>query len=402
MIVYLHPHFEYPGGATRFVLQSASALVEAGHDVAIVASGRHRWPESTNPNLNFFWVDVPLSSSLAYWLLWPFWYYRVKRLLDRLPVTVLFPQVFPANLWGFVYRRQRQGMRCVWYCHEPSAFIHDPKVIRGISGYKRYLAMALRPLLVRLDVQVARSADSIIANSLFTASRATEVYGRCDAVVYPGVDLGTFAPVARKQPYFVSVARLTKFKRIDLVLEAIAILRQRHGLKVEYWVIGDGEERSSLEASVTRLDLSESVRFLGRLNDADLARVVASAQAVVVAATDEPFGLVPIEAMAAGTAVIASDSGGPRETVIEGKTGLLFDAGDAESLARRLKEFIFDFDANRMGADARSYVKDRFAWSSAAAALEQVFAPPLGNVGQPDGSQSRLNNDVGNLVGDTR
>lgn len=373
MIVYLHPHFEYPGGASRFVLETAKRLTIMGTSVVIVAGGRFRWPEEAYPEVAFKWVDVPVSSSIWFWVLWPLWYRRVRRVLDALSPTTLFPQVFPSNYWAFVYRSRHRSIRCVWYCHEPSAFVHDRRVIDGIRGMKRGIARALNPLLRAVDVWLARYADEIVANSIFTAERARAIYGRCDHVVYPGIDIDSYILPLEKSLYYVSVARLTRFKRIDLILEALEILRRRYGLEPLVKIIGEGDERDDLIRQSQRLGVQNQVEFLGRLSDEAVRSTIAKAKAALVPATDEPFGLVPIEAMAAGTAVIASNSGGPRETIRDGITGYLFDPGDADSLAKCMAQFEGEVDAMDLGRAARDEGARRFTWATTAQQLASVL-----------------------------
>jgi len=126
---------------------------------------------------------------------------------------------------------------------------------------------------------------------------------------------------------------------------------------------GDGEERANLIKLAQNMGLSQQVNFTGRLADEQVKEYMGKAKAVICPTTNEPFGLVPIEAMACGTPVIASNSGGPRETVIDGEVGFLFKPDDEYDLARKINILRSDHGLSmEMGLAARKHVVENFSW----------------------------------------
>jgi len=140
-------------------------------------------------------------------------------------------------------------------------------------------------------------------------------------------------------------------------------------------VAGSGPSLGSLREAARRLRLGRAVRFAGFVPDAELAALVAAADCVVVPSRYEPFGLVALEAAAAGTPVVASDVGGLREFVAHGRTGLSFRAGDAGGLADAVTEVLTDqVLARRLAKQARAVVRRDHDWAAIAARTIDVFA----------------------------
>lgn len=154
------------------------------------------------------------------------------------------------------------------------------------------------------DVAATRRTDYLIANSQNVARRILKFYGRGSAVVHPPVSVTRFALAEGPGDGYVVVSRLKSYKRIDLVVHAA------NRKQAKLTVIGEGPDRARLERLA-----GPTVRFTGRLSAADLARHVAQARALIVA-TEEDFGIAPLEANAAGRPVVAFARGGATETVI--------------------------------------------------------------------------------------
>jgi glycosyltransferase involved in cell wall biosynthesis len=147
-------------------------------------------------------------------------------------------------------------------------------------------------------------------------------------VVFPPVDTSRFEVSSTHQGYFLVVSALTRFKQIDIAVEALSHLPQ-HRLVI----IGDGAERAKLQSLAGR-----NVEFLGRKSDADTAQFFQNCRAVIFPGLED-FGIVPVEAMASGKPVIAYGKGGVTETVIAEKTGVFFDELSSQSLQDGLTRF---------------------------------------------------------------
>ena len=195
----------------------------------------------------------------------------------------------------------------------------------------RLAARASRPWLQRWDRARAQSLDHVVANSGFIARRIARVWGRWASVVPPPVELERFAGVplegAGSGGYFLWLGAFAPYKRLDVALDAFAEL----GLPL--WVAGGGQE----EARLARRSLPPNIRFLGKVEDAQVPELYRNARALIFTA-EEDFGITPLEAMACGRPVIALGRGGARETVTDA-TGLFFGEQTPASLAAAVRAF---------------------------------------------------------------
>jgi glycosyltransferase involved in cell wall biosynthesis len=214
-----------------------------------------------------------------------------------------------------------------------------------------------------------------VANSLFSSQLFNEAYGRnADCYIYPGVDLKRFRPAGKKQKYLFMVSRLTKFKNVSVAIEAMSRIKHK-----DYKLIigGDGEEKDNLVALAKKLNLSERVQFVGTVPSEDLARWYAEAKLVIFTSQNEPFGMVPLEALASGTPVIGMNSGGLRETLIHNQNGILLDHATPETLAHAIDDVLADgtkYDSLKKAARASSL---EFNWERHVAEWEAILEDRL-------------------------
>lgn len=176
-------------------------------------------------------------------------------------------------------------------------------------------------------------------------------------------------PVGSGVPVVIMVARMAPPKDQALLLEALAEVASPW----ELWLVGDGPEQAEHEARVAALGLGERVRFLGRR--ADVPELLAQAQVFVLASRQEGFPLSVLEAMRAGLPVVASDVGGTREAVEDGRTGRLVARGDREGMARALGDLLADPEARaRAGAAGRAAYEAGFTARKMVAGTREVYA----------------------------
>ena len=197
----------------------------------------------------------------------------------------------------------------VCYCHSPMRYAWDlqHQYLReaGLDrGVRSWLARYLLHRMRLWDYRTAAGVDDFIANSHFVARRIAKFYRREAAVIYPPVDIETFAPGDGKQDYYVTASRLVPYKRVDLVVEAFTGMPGRRLV-----VIGDGPEARRVAAKA-----GPNIELLGQQPLAALRGHLQRARAFVFAA-EEDFGIAPVEALACGTPVVAYGKGGALETV---------------------------------------------------------------------------------------
>ncbi|HUT37393.1 MAG TPA: glycosyltransferase family 4 protein [Planctomycetota bacterium] len=388
-IAIVHPSLAVKGGADNIVVWLAWGLGRRGHDVTIFTGGYDAalWPGEYTAGLNV----VVLRHTERF--------LRSTRLaLTRLGLVLSrklrgFDLVnchnWPANIW--VARARRMSGRfpkVVWYCQEPSRKLYweitDTNLVAHISraGHSQFDAhlreeaerdrraatrssrrMRSRARDIEFDRAALEMMDSVLVNSRFSKGSFEAVYGVSPALCYLGIPFGdAAAPSSGKGDYFCVVSPLRTRKNVQNVVEAMNVLVNQwnvQGLKLR--IVGDGVDRGALEGLVARYGLRPEVEFSGHLPDGELPGVYARARLAVYVPIDEPFGLIPLEAMACGTPVIASDHGGSLETVVHGETGLHVNPFQPEAIAAAIRELYFD-DARiaAMGARGRALVRERF------------------------------------------
>jgi glycosyltransferase involved in cell wall biosynthesis len=210
----------------------------------------------------------------------------------------------------------------------------------------------MEAILRRWDRHAAQSVSHLITQSRYVAERIRRVYGREAAIVPPPVEVSRFAGVpAHDGGYFLIVGRFEAYKRIDLAIEAC------RRLNLDLRIIGSGVD----EARLRRLAAgAERVRFLGPVDDARVVEELAGCRALLFPG-EEDFGLIALEAQAAGKPVIAYGAGGALETVLPGATGTFFDELTADALADALRRFDpGDYDPAAARANAAEYAPERF------------------------------------------
>jgi len=239
----------------------------------------------------------------------------------------------------------------ICYCHTPIRYVWAPEV-DDISN-RINLGPFKKPLLCYLkkhDLEFVDNVDLFIANSKTIQKRIKKSYHRDSELVYPPVDVDRFTPdKITKGDYYLCAGRLIPYKKTDIVVRAFNKLNKK--LKV----VGTGPEESSL-----RKVASDNIEFTGFVNEVKLIEVMQKAKALIFAA-DEDFGIVPVEAMASGTPVIAYSHGGATETVESGTSGVFFNSQDQDSIVQSIEKFErINIDPNSCIKQARKFDKRIF------------------------------------------
>jgi len=298
-------------------------------------------------------------------------------------LTQLSPLIMP------VVRETPSLYHVAWYrpiCPTGSKLLPGGEICRRPPGWvcHRSGCLPMRdwiPLMAQMRM-FRRNLDCfrmIVANSHATRRRLEAEGISPVGVLY----YGFLQRVARRplsDPPVVGFAgRLVREKGADVLVRAFASLTAEFP-QAGLWIAGDGPERAPLARLCSDLGIGANVRFLGHLSRDEVESHFDSAWVQVIPSTwEEPFGLVAPEAMMRGTAVIASASGGLPESVVDGKTGLLFPPGDAQSLSRALRSVLASKDlAESMGHAGRESVLDRFSESRFAESALSLYRQAAG------------------------
>lgn len=221
------------------------------------------------------------------------------------------------------------------YCHAPThyywarydEYIKNPGFGR-LDPLARLGLKALLGPMRRWDYKAAQWPHFIIANSNYTKEQIKKYYGRESAVIHPPVDIERFAGQAGEpRRGFIAAGRQTPYKRIDLAVEACG------RLELPLIVLGSGPEHKKL-----RRTAGKSVTFLAGKSDEEVAHYFKTSSAFIFPNADD-FGITAVEALAAGTPVIAYQAGGAMDFIEPGRNGLFFKEQTADSLATVLKNF---------------------------------------------------------------
>jgi len=222
----------------------------------------------------------------------------------------------------------------ICYCHTPTHFYwrHYNQYLSR-PGFRPYwlarigLRILLKPLR-KADYQAAQKIDHFIANSTHIQNDIKQFYNRDSTVIHPPVDIERFSNLNNgKRHGFVTLGRQTPYKRIDIIIQAC------NELGLPLTVIGNGPEHARLKAMA-----GPTITFMKKATDSEVEHALSSAEAFIFAA-HEDFGIAPVEAMAAGTPVIAYKAGGALDYVQPGVTGVFFEEQTAESLQKVLSTF---------------------------------------------------------------
>lgn len=225
------------------------------------------------------------------------------------------------------------GQVHVCYCHSPIRYAWDlyHQYLResGLNkGLKGFVAKCMLHYVRMWDYTTANRPDHFIANSAYIARRIKKVYNREATVIFPPVDVNSFTLTPAKEDFYLTASRLVPYKKVDLIVETFAQMPHK-----KLVVIGDGPDLNKVKAKATA-----NAQVLGYQPFDVLKDYMQRAKAFIFAA-EEDFGIIPVEAQACGTPVIAFGKGGACETVVHGKTGILYQEQTIPALSAALQEF---------------------------------------------------------------
>jgi glycosyltransferase involved in cell wall biosynthesis len=323
-IAVVHDYFTQLGGAEK-VAEELMRMLPGADLHATVAL-----PECMPPGL----MGVPVKTSWMQNLPGMRRYYRLYFLLYPLALPSLDLSGYDLVLssssgYAKGVRTNRDAIH-VCYCHTPMRWawsFENYSAREEMGAAKRLLLPHLVRGLRQWDVGASRQPDHFIANSETVAARIWRAYGRIAEVIHPPIDVQRFRPTQEQDDYYMVLARLVSYKRIDLAVQACNLLGRR------LLVIGDGPDRARLMTNA-----GPTISFLGLLSDAAVEHHAARCRALIFPG-EEDFGMAPLEVAAAGRPTIAYRAGGAVETIIDGVTGIFFDRQEPEDLAEAIARF---------------------------------------------------------------
>lgn len=259
--------------------------------------------------------------------------------------------------------RTRSDALHISYMHAPVQYywtLYDDYMKNPGFGWLDPLARVVLRLLIgplrRADYKAAQRPDVVVANSSYIQSELLKHYGRKSTIIWPNVDIETIQAITpsahAKREGFIICGRQVSWKRVDLAIAAA----QKLGQKLV--VVGDGPEHTRL---VRQANNDPNILFLPRYNGvSDIVERIREARGFLFPSV-EPFGIAPVEALAAGTPVIALKRGGSLDFIQEGENGLFFEEQTLDSLVASMKKFESrTFDASQVAKSAERFSEAAF------------------------------------------
>ncbi len=226
-------------------------------------------------------------------------------------------------LHGHQVTKSRKDQVIINYCHTPPRYYwsHYDEYRRDPGyGALNPIIRTLMPIMIprqrKKDLEAAKNVDVFIANSTETQRRIEKYYGKKSTVIHPPVDTKRFSPKKERGDHYVTIGRQLPYKRYDIAVEAA------NALKINLIVFGDGPMHEKLVAIAGPTIEFRNNRF-GNASDAEYEKAITSAKGFIYPA-EEDFGIVTVEALAAGTPVIGLAKAGTLDIVEDGVSGILF------------------------------------------------------------------------------
>jgi len=281
-------------------------------------------------------------------LLLPF----IKNAIDRWSFDEYDVVISTSSAWAKNIKFNKPT-RHICYCFSPARMLWDswPSYMTNqkLGPIGRFYITRLVSKLRLWDYYQAQNGTQFIAISDYIAGRIKKYYHRDSTVVYPPVDVTNFVgSKSQKEPYYLVLSVLAKYKNIELAIKAFSSSGHR------LIIAGDGPDSQRLR------DMSlgaNNISFVGRVSDAEKAKLLAGAKGFVFCSIED-FGITMVESIAAGTGVIALAGGGAKEIVKDGQTGVFYDSPDEASLNRAIVKY--EATILKAGSFNNSYVFDKF------------------------------------------
>jgi glycosyltransferase involved in cell wall biosynthesis len=372
-------YFPWIGGAEIFMQKLAEHLVNRGHQVDIV-TGLWSQPDFYTENwdkefevingVNVYRVKTARMKNVD--VLSCVWRMIRKTIeLDREhDYDIIHSHIFPAMVCGAAAKRDKKLLLTLQ---------------GGDIGEYKESNLIIRMLEMPFIYWSVKKADLVHAVSTHIASAARKLGAKEVTVVPNGVDISIFHPIDRDQmrkklgykideKIIVSSSRLTPKNGLDYLIKAVANVPN-----VKLIIIGDGEQRKSLESLIGTLEVGERVSLLGYLEHGRLPDYLNAADVFCRPSINEGFGISFIESMACRIPTIGTAVGGITDIITDGKNGMLVPPEDVAALTRALRIVIRDKDFRRSIAEqGLKTVKEKFTWEVVLRQMESVYEEVLG------------------------
>jgi|GEM_PF-3317669 len=367
------------GGVENVILWTARELKTRGHRVVVFSS--RIAPEISEILLksDIPFTEIPYHGSMKNMGQTRRYSKSISTLFSGLDVVNIHN--FPASVW-FYLSGLSSGIPSLLTYHEPPRHLYEQSLDRHFlnsrlnTGRKPFTvwfdSIALAPWRA-LDKEAVNSFSTIVTDSENIKEKIHQIYGKAARVLNLGTpDYAHRFPQASmtgKNPgdpkILFTASRLSLMKNLDTVIHAFALVKahfQKQGIEILLKIAGEGDQTPRLKSLCRRLEVSSQVEFLGIIPESEIFSNYSRADVIIYLPFDEPLGLVPIEAGLMSKPVVASNHGGPGEIIIDKKTGILVDPGDASGAARAVINLLENPElAQAAGRAAREHVRQKYS-----------------------------------------
>lgn len=367
------PHF---GGVEELTYRLAGQYQQQGHTVSVVTA---RWPKSLPAHeviqginvsrIDYVMPNRQLRGLARFGLLFPWRMFQLGWIIRQFRPDVVHIQCVSAQGFYLLFLKRLLRFRLV-------VTLQGERRADAHQIYQRTRLMT--PILARL----LHRADFVTACSKSALEDISDLWplGPNSAIVPNGISLEEFdqisednSPLVTDRPYIFATGRHERMKGFDLLVEAFSRIAARYP-GIDLVIGGDGNEHHNLQAQIVRHELSERVHLPGYLNRQQTVACFRQSLFFVLPSRYEPFGIVNLEAMAAGKAVIGTEVGGVPEIIQPGETGLLVPAENVEALVAAMCGLLDKLEeAEALGQAGRSRLEANFTWTHLSGQYLQIY-----------------------------
>ncbi|HCR35873.1 hypothetical protein A2130_04735 [Candidatus Woesebacteria bacterium GWC2_33_12] len=331
-IALVHDYIKEYGGAERVLKTLSSLFPEAPIYTAFRVKNSTADKEFKGKEI----VESSLSPILKIWKLYSPLRFLIPIIWGRMDLTK-YDLVITSCSW-YITRGFKVGKntKVIAYCHTPPRWLYGYETSVGFTKYwpvKIYAAIVGHFMRI-YDFNTAQKINFWIANSKNVSDRIWKYYRKEAVVIYPPIETEEIKKTVKgiqKKDFYLIVSRLVGAKGIEY---AVNIAQK---LKINLKIVGESHGLSNIQDSLQKTN-QNNIEYLGLVTDPEKYKLMAEARAFLAFARDEDFGMTVVEAQAAGTPVIAFNGGGFRESVINGKTGILVNEISEKSLQEAIEK----------------------------------------------------------------
>lgn len=354
-VALVHDYIKEFGGAERVLKSLTEIYPKAPIYTAFSVKGSAAEKEFSNSEIKESWL-APL---LKIWKLYSPLRFLTPLIWGSFDLTS-YDLVITSSSWyitrGF---KVSPKTKVIAYCHTPPRWLYGYETSVGFTKYwpvKVYSAI-VGHFMKQYDFKTAQEVDFWIANSENVKKRIEKFYRKGSTVIYPPVEVSKIQKVsktAKKGNYFLMVSRLVGAKGLEETAKAFK------NLKFKLKIVGEAAGFSDVAQKLKKLS-GGNIELVGRVSDEKLYKLYAGAKGFIALARQEDFGITPVEAMAAGTPVIAFNGGGFKESVIDNVTGILINDTDEKTISETVNKLLRKkWDKEKIASHAQKFSKERF------------------------------------------